>query len=570
MKVVLEALQRKGIIDMGAVPLTEPYYTPYIQIAQDLTPYLKQKDRVRTAFIITPEEALKPEANLTRGEFIAMADRVLTAYDCSLIDDDGDGMPSFWETKNGLNPHDPRDANQDPDGDGLTNLEEYKHGTDPHNPDTDKGGVRDGDEVKKATNPLDPSDDPIDKDGDGLPDKDELKVYHTDPNDPDTDKGGVKDGDEILINNTDPLDPSDDKDTDGDGLSDYDEKNIYGTDPFNPDTDGGGINDGTEVSRGTDPLNPADDLIDPRKDLGEGIYVIQPECTTCPCPSTIDHTADIIPGDKLFAIISNDDNTEIFSRVTWLKGKRFGRKTGDRFLIRLCPSDKNPFPWYNTKIGKTSGNNSSATRLPDGRHGPGAVFGVFNQRRRLPGGGFVAYPFVILPLNQQTSMNRNGFRLRSRFSQLGNQPEQNTTRIFSRRLLWLSQPQVKLIRHNDTIYFGWHSTKRLNPANCKQIVVTLNDNMLEPMRSLVKNLSCLKSTSRLMPNWPISSSSLFIGKPIWTLLPASFRAIQNPAASKDKKTYEKKFRYNQHSGSRHSSVVDGDHGLYFQGCGRRH
>lgn len=313
-KVVLEALQRKGIIDMGAVPLTEPYYTPYIQIAQDLTPYLKQKDRVRTAFIITPEEALKPEANLTRGEFIAMADRVLTAYDCSLIDDDGDGMPSFWETKNGLNPHDPRDANQDPDGDGLTNLEEYKHGTDPHNPDTDKGGVRDGDEVKKATNPLDPSDDPIDKDGDGLPDKDELKVYHTDPNDPDTDKGGVKDGDEILINNTDPLDPSDDKDTDGDGLSDYDEKNIYGTDPFNPDTDGGGINDGTEVSRGTDPLNPADDLIDPRKDLGEGIYVIQPECTTCPCPSTIDHTADIIPGDKLFAIISNDDNTEIFSK----------------------------------------------------------------------------------------------------------------------------------------------------------------------------------------------------------------------------------------------------------------
>lgn len=313
-KVILEALEKKGVIDMGEVPLTAPYYTPYIQIAQDLTPYLKDTSRVRNAFIITPDEALKPEAALTRGEFIAMADRVLTAYDCSLDDDDHDGMPSFWELKNGLNPHDASDADDDPDKDGLKNLDEYKHGTDPHNPDTDNGGIWDGEEVKKATNPLDPSDDPIDTDGDGLPDRDETGVYGTDPNDKDTDKGGVFDGEEVLINNTNPLNPSDDKDTDGDGLSDYDEINIYGTDPFNPDTDGGGINDGTEVGRGTDPLNPEDDLIDPRKDLGEGIYVIQPECNTCPCPSSIDHTGDIIPGDKLFAIISNEDNSEIFSK----------------------------------------------------------------------------------------------------------------------------------------------------------------------------------------------------------------------------------------------------------------
>lgn len=313
-KVILEALQRKGVIDMGTIPLTEPYYAPYIQIAQDLTPYLKDKTRVRKAFILTADEAMKPEEILTRGGFIAMADRVLTTYDCSLVDDDGDGMPSFWELKNGLNPHDPRDANFDPDGDGLTNLEEYKHGTDPHNPDTDNGGVRDGDEVKKATNPLDLTDDPFDKDGDGLPDKDEIKIYGTDPNNKDTDGGGVNDGDEILINNTDALKPNDDDDFDGDGLSDYDEQNIYGTEWQNPDTDGGGINDGTEVGRGTDPLVEGDDLIDPRKDLGEGLYVIQPECNTCPCPSSIDHTADIIPGDKLFGVISNDDNSEIFSK----------------------------------------------------------------------------------------------------------------------------------------------------------------------------------------------------------------------------------------------------------------
>ncbi len=313
-KIILEALEKKGVIDMGNVPLTEPYYTPYIQIAQDLTPYLKDKSKLHTTFILTPDEAQKPEEILTRETFIAMADRVLTAYDCSLVDDDHDGMPSYWELQHGLNPHDPSDANKDPDGDGLTNLDEYKHGTDPHNPDTDGGGVKDGEEVKRATNPLDPIDDPIDTDGDGLPDKDEINVYHTDPNNPDTDGGGVNDGTEVLINNTDPLNPNDDKDTDGDGLSDYEETNKYHTDPFNPDTDGGGINDGTEVNRGTDPLNPKDDLIDPRRDLGEGIYVIQPECNTCPCPSSIDHTADIIPGDKLFAVISNDDNSQIFSK----------------------------------------------------------------------------------------------------------------------------------------------------------------------------------------------------------------------------------------------------------------
>ncbi len=52
------------------------------------------------------------------------------------LDHDGDGMPTLWENKYGLDPNDPRDADEDLDGDGFTNLEEYLYGTDPTDPDS--------------------------------------------------------------------------------------------------------------------------------------------------------------------------------------------------------------------------------------------------------------------------------------------------------------------------------------------------------------------------------------------------------------------------------------------------
>ncbi|TPW10917.1 MAG: PKD domain-containing protein, partial [Acidimicrobiaceae bacterium] len=59
-------------------------------------------------------------------------------------DSDGDGMPDSWESSNGLNLSDPRDAALDNDGDGRTNLQEFRDGTDPNNPNDNRPIARPG------------------------------------------------------------------------------------------------------------------------------------------------------------------------------------------------------------------------------------------------------------------------------------------------------------------------------------------------------------------------------------------------------------------------------------------
>jgi outer membrane protein OmpA-like peptidoglycan-associated protein len=172
----------------------------------------------------------------------------------------------------------------DTDGDGLGDGAEVKtYNTDPHKTDTDGDGLSDYAEiVQDNTSPL-----KMDSDDDGLNDNVEITQYKTDPNKSDTDGDGLSDGDEVnkyktdplkmdtdggtvpdkleVERGTNPLDSADDVkkefvDTDHDGLSDADEISKYHTDPKKMDTDGGTIADGLEVERGTNPLDPKDDM----------------------------------------------------------------------------------------------------------------------------------------------------------------------------------------------------------------------------------------------------------------------------------------------------------------------
>jgi outer membrane protein OmpA-like peptidoglycan-associated protein/opacity protein-like surface antigen len=187
-------------------------------------------------------------------------------------DHDNDGLTKREEQELGTDPNNP-----DTDGDGLMDGEEVnKYFTDPLNPDTDGDGLKDGEEVHNYN--TDPN--KADTDGDGLNDGDEVLKYNTDPLKADTDGDGLNDGDEVLKHKTDPLKADTDgdglkdgdevlkyksnplkTDTDGDGLNDYEEVMTYRTDPLKVDTDGGTVGDGVEVKRGTDPLDPKDDVV---------------------------------------------------------------------------------------------------------------------------------------------------------------------------------------------------------------------------------------------------------------------------------------------------------------------
>lgn len=144
------------------------------------------------------------------------------------------------------------DCNTDIDKDGLTKCREEQIGTDPEIADTDGDGCNDGEEVDTyKTNPLSK-----DTDGDSLGDCDEIRTYNTNPLSKDTDADGLMDNEEVNTYLTLPTD----KDTDKDGLTDGDEVLTYKTNPKIADTDLGSINDGVEVKRGTNPLNPDDDI----------------------------------------------------------------------------------------------------------------------------------------------------------------------------------------------------------------------------------------------------------------------------------------------------------------------
>ncbi len=194
----------------------------------------------------------------------------------------------------------------DIDGDGLTNDYEKGTCTDYRNPDTDGDRLKDGAEVNQyKTDPCNK-----DTDGDGLIDGDEVMTYSTNPLNKDSDNDKLTDGEEINTYRTLP----NDSDTDDDMLIDGDEVLTYKTDPKIVDTDVGSIGDGVEVNRGTNPLNPEDDLPKPVEEpMKVGAVIILEGINFASGSYQIDAGSDEIL-EK--AYVTMRDNPEIFVEIS--------------------------------------------------------------------------------------------------------------------------------------------------------------------------------------------------------------------------------------------------------------
>jgi hypothetical protein len=81
-KVVIEALVNNKVITLDNLQTTEPWYDAYLEIAQDITPYINDNIITNQDFILTPEEAQTPAKQITREEFAVIAFRVLSLNNC--------------------------------------------------------------------------------------------------------------------------------------------------------------------------------------------------------------------------------------------------------------------------------------------------------------------------------------------------------------------------------------------------------------------------------------------------------------------------------------------------------
>ncbi len=151
-------------------------------------------------------------------QILASTNGTLDQVAAIISDDDGDGMPNWFEDQYAFNKTDPADAAADADGDALTNLDEFHRGTDPHQADSDGDGLGDAVETGTGTwaSAADTGTDPLqaDTDHDGLPD-------------------GVEKNSGTFASAADP-----------------------GTSPLLADTDGDGLRDNVEVDLASSPVDP--------------------------------------------------------------------------------------------------------------------------------------------------------------------------------------------------------------------------------------------------------------------------------------------------------------------------
>ena len=82
-KVIMEALNTQGSIDISEIPYLTPWYKAFLAASQDLRSYLTEPDgQSKKLFLITEAEAQLAEKFLTRGEFAQMAYRALQIHNC--------------------------------------------------------------------------------------------------------------------------------------------------------------------------------------------------------------------------------------------------------------------------------------------------------------------------------------------------------------------------------------------------------------------------------------------------------------------------------------------------------
>lgn len=184
-----------------------------VEAFADVPDFAWYVDYVYTAVQIglIPEQngIVRPDEQITRGEFSFMASIVLNLQDCRLVDSDGDGMPDPYEVDNNLDPLDPTDRDKDNDGDGIPNGDEHDQGSDPNDPNDpepcpciNNPNQRDSD----GDGVIDACDNDLDADGI----KNEICIFDDNGDlDPDLGDGGENnDSDDncIFVENTDQTD----------------------------------------------------------------------------------------------------------------------------------------------------------------------------------------------------------------------------------------------------------------------------------------------------------------------------------------------------------------------------